>query len=49
MDNVSLSIIAGNTASAFAIDNDGNITVNNPAALDFESTPTLHADRAGNR
>ena len=41
MDDVSLSIIAGNTASAFAIDNDGNITVNNPAALDFESTPNF--------
>jgi hypothetical protein len=41
MDNVSLSIIAGNTSSAFAIDNDGNITVNNPAALDFESTPNF--------
>jgi hypothetical protein len=41
MDGVSLSIIAGNTSSAFAIDNDGNITVNNPAALDFEVTPTF--------
>jgi len=41
MDNVSLSIIGGNTGSAFAIDNDGNITVNNPIALDFETSPTF--------
>ncbi|MBI1310969.1 tandem-95 repeat protein [bacterium] len=41
MDNVSLAIIAGNTSSAFAIDNSGNITVNNPAALDFETSPTF--------
>lgn len=36
------SIIAGNTGSAFVIDNvTGTVTVNNAAALDFESTPTF--------
>ncbi|MHC4875658.1 MAG: Ig-like domain-containing protein [Planctomycetota bacterium] len=40
MDDVTVAIIAGNTGGAFAIDNDGNITVNNPATLDFETLPS---------
>ncbi|MDB4614738.1 cadherin domain-containing protein, partial [bacterium] len=35
------SITAGNTSGAFAIDNSGNITVANPAAIDFETNPTF--------
>ncbi len=35
------SITAGNTGSAFAIDNSGNITVANSAALNFEITPVF--------
>ena len=38
---VSLAIIAGNTGSAFAIDNVGNITVNNSTVLDFETIPVF--------
>ena len=36
------SIVAGNTGGAFAIDPvTGAITVANPAALDFETTPVF--------
>jgi hypothetical protein len=35
------SITAGNTGGAFAIDNSGNITVANSAALNFETTPVF--------
>jgi hypothetical protein len=35
------SITGGNTGTAFAIDNNGVITVNDPAALNFEITPTF--------
>ena len=35
------TITAGNTGSAFAIDNSGNITVANSAALNFETTPVF--------
>jgi sugar lactone lactonase YvrE len=36
------AIVGGNTGSAFAIDSvSGRITVDNPAALDFEATPTF--------
>ena len=34
------SITAGNAAGAFAINNLGQLTVANPAVLDFETTPT---------
>ncbi|MGB5299833.1 MAG: cadherin domain-containing protein, partial [Thiogranum sp.] len=37
---VSFSITAGNTDGVFAIDNSGNLTVANAAALDFETTPS---------
>jgi len=40
-DILTYSITAGNTGSAFAIDNNGWITVNNSAALDFETNPTF--------
>ena len=35
------AITGGNTNGAFAIDNSGNITVANAAALDFETTPSF--------
>ena len=38
---LSYSITAGNTGTAFAIDNNGLITVNNSAVLDFETSPTF--------
>jgi nitrous oxidase accessory protein NosD len=37
----SFSITSGNTDGAFAVDNSGNITVANPAALDLETTPSF--------
>jgi hypothetical protein len=40
---VSFAITAGNTSSAFAIDSTtGKVTVNNVAALDFETNPTFN-------
>ena len=41
-DTLTYSITGGNTGSAFAIDNNGQITVNNNAALDFETTPIFN-------
>ena len=38
---ISFAITAGNTGTAFAIDNAGNMTVNNSVALDFETTPVF--------
>jgi hypothetical protein len=41
-DALTFSITAGNTDNAFAIDgSSGEITVNNSAALDFETTPSF--------
>ena len=40
-DVLSYNITAGNTGSAFDIDNNGQITVNNSAVLDFETTPSF--------
>ena len=41
-DSLTYSITAGNTGGAFAIDpNTGEITVNNGAALDFETNPVF--------
>ena len=41
-DTLSYSITGGNTGNAFAINSStGQITVNNAAALDFETTPTF--------
>ena len=34
-------ITSGNTGTAFAVNSSGEITVNGPAALDFESTPSF--------
>ena len=39
---LSYAITAGNTSGAFAINAAGQITVANPAALDFETTPTFN-------
>jgi putative intracellular protease/amidase len=40
--NLSYAIVAGNDAGAFSIDNDtGEITVNNPAVLDYEVNPVF--------
>ena len=36
---VSYTILTGNTGNAFAIDNVGRITVNNPAMINFETNP----------
>jgi len=41
-DSLTFDIISGNTADAFAIDDDGVIAVNNKAALDFETTPVFN-------
>ncbi|HYR29787.1 MAG TPA: Ig-like domain-containing protein, partial [Thermoanaerobaculia bacterium] len=41
-DGIGYAITAGNTNNAFAIDNSGNITVANAAALDFEGTPVFN-------
>ena len=41
-DTLDFSITAGNTGAAFAIDTaSGEITVSNPAAVDFETTPVF--------
>ncbi|MCP3886785.1 MAG: cadherin repeat domain-containing protein, partial [Propionibacteriaceae bacterium] len=40
-DTLTYSITAGNTGSAFDIDNNGRITVNNSTMLDFETNPTF--------
>ncbi len=41
-DSVTFSITAGNATGAFAINGTtGEITVNNSAALDYETTPTF--------
>ena len=40
-DVLSYSITAGNTGGAFAIDGDGQITVDNSGALDFETNPNF--------
>jgi VCBS repeat-containing protein len=40
-DDLAFTILSGNTDNAFAIDNDGNITVSNSGALDFESNPSF--------
>ncbi len=41
-DHLTYSITAGNTGGAFALDGDtGEITVANPAALDYETNPTF--------
>jgi hypothetical protein len=40
-DTLVYAITAGNTGGAFAIDAAGQITVANPGALDFESTPSF--------
>ncbi|MBA3581488.1 MAG: cadherin domain-containing protein [Gammaproteobacteria bacterium] len=41
-DSLNFSITAGNTGSAFAINSaTGQVTVNNSAAVDFETTPTF--------
>ncbi len=40
-DVLTYNITAGNTGSAFDIDNNGQITVNNSAVLDFETTPSF--------
>ncbi|GAB4311654.1 MAG: hypothetical protein Kow00127_01700 [Bacteroidales bacterium] len=39
---LSFAIISGNVNSAFAIDNSGNLTVSNAAALDYESQPVFN-------
>ena len=41
MDSLLFSFTGGNTDSAFAIDNNGQITVANSTALDFESNATF--------
>ena len=42
-DSLTYSITGGNTGDAFAINaNTGQVTVNNPAALDYETTPTFN-------
>lgn len=38
---LAFSITAGNTGGAFAIDSTGQIRVDNPSALDFETIPTF--------
>ena len=40
-DTFSYALTNGNTGGAFAIDASGQITVANPAALDFETTPSF--------
>ena len=40
-DEITFSITAGNTDDAFAVADDGNITVNTQAALDFETTASF--------
>ncbi len=40
-NTLSYAITAGNTGNAFAIDNQGMITVATPSTLDFETTPTF--------
>ncbi len=40
-DNISFSILSGNTGNAFAISMLGEITVNDETILDFESNPTF--------
>ncbi|MBV6647104.1 MAG: cadherin domain-containing protein, partial [Cyclobacteriaceae bacterium] len=40
-DPLTVTIIAGNTASAFAIDDLGEITVNDSSAIDFEVNPSF--------
>jgi len=40
-DTLGYSITGGNTDNAFAIDSNGQITVNNSLALDFETTPSF--------
>lgn len=40
-DTLTYSITGGNTGNAFKISSSGQISVNNPAALDYESTPTF--------
>lgn len=51
--NLTFSITAGNTNNAFAIANNGNITVNNETAIDFETTPSfdieIKATNEGNK
>ena len=37
------TITAGNTGSAFAIDNAGNVTVNDASVLDFDTAPATYA------
>ena len=41
-DTLTFDIVAGNVSNAFDIDDDGRITVNNKAALDFETTPVFN-------
>jgi VCBS repeat-containing protein len=41
-DNLSLSILTGNSDDAFSIDDTGKITVNNTEALDFENKTTFN-------
>ncbi|MBF0393966.1 MAG: DUF4347 domain-containing protein, partial [Alphaproteobacteria bacterium] len=40
-NGLTYAITGGNTGTAFAIDNNGAITVNSVAALDYETTPTF--------
>jgi len=40
-DNLAYAILSGNTGTAFSIDALGEITVNDQAQLDFETTPTF--------
>ncbi|MBI1312828.1 hypothetical protein GC176_16180 [bacterium] len=40
-NDLTYAITAGNTGNAFAISSGGEITINNPAAIDFETTPTF--------
>ena len=43
-DNLSYNIVAGNTGSAFAIDNAGEITVSDQNVLDFEINPVFELE-----
>lgn len=40
-DPLVYSILSGNTNDAFAVDNEGNLSVNSQSALDFEVTPSF--------
>ncbi|NQZ77547.1 MAG: VCBS repeat-containing protein, partial [Ekhidna sp.] len=40
-DDLTFMIISGNTADAFAIDNDGVLTINEAAAIDIDDNPTF--------